>query len=123
MHTRRGATASEYGLLAALIAVALIGSVATVGAEMRLTFFQASMGVDMEGTMLLGFDEYKANGGDPDLIELAEFEEMHNDTCVALPIGCQNPASLEAMFDAHHGGDEALDQTEFGEMVADIVNG
>jgi pilus assembly protein Flp/PilA len=34
----KGATAIEYGLIAALIAVAIIGTVTTVGGELNTTF-------------------------------------------------------------------------------------
>ena len=41
-----GATAIEYGLIAALIAVAIIGSVTTVGGSLNDTFGEVSTGLD-----------------------------------------------------------------------------
>jgi pilus assembly protein Flp/PilA len=39
---RRGATAIEYGLIAALIAVAAIGSMSTIGGKLKTTFTNVS---------------------------------------------------------------------------------
>ena len=39
---RRGATAIEYGLIAALIAVAAVGTVSSVGGKLRNTFTNVS---------------------------------------------------------------------------------
>ena len=40
-----GATAIEYGLIAALIGVAIIGAVSTVGGSLRTTFGEISSGL------------------------------------------------------------------------------
>jgi pilus assembly protein Flp/PilA len=40
-----GATAIEYGLIAALIAVAIIGAVTTLGANTRETFTEVADGI------------------------------------------------------------------------------
>jgi pilus assembly protein Flp/PilA len=40
-----GATAIEYGLIAALIAVAIIGAVTTVGTSLQTTFGEVSDGL------------------------------------------------------------------------------
>ncbi|HWA69201.1 MAG TPA: Flp family type IVb pilin [Rhizomicrobium sp.] len=42
---RRGATAIEYGLIAALIAVAIIGGVAAVGTKLSDAFTSVSAGL------------------------------------------------------------------------------
>jgi pilus assembly protein Flp/PilA len=39
---KRGVTAMEYGLIAALIAVAIIGTVTTVGTKLQTTFTNIS---------------------------------------------------------------------------------
>ncbi len=41
-----GATAIEYGLIAALIAVAIIGAVTSVGTSLNGTFGEVSTGLD-----------------------------------------------------------------------------
>jgi pilus assembly protein Flp/PilA len=38
---RRGATAIEYGLMAALISVAIVGTIATIGQGIKTTFYDA----------------------------------------------------------------------------------
>ena len=38
---REGATAIEYGLMAALISVAIVGTIATIGQGIRTTFYDA----------------------------------------------------------------------------------
>ncbi len=45
-----GATAIEYGLIAALIAVAIISAVTTVGTSLNNTFTNVSTGLDSAGT-------------------------------------------------------------------------
>ena len=45
LRDRRGATAIEYGLIAALIAVAIIGGVAAVGSKLSGTFDSVKAGL------------------------------------------------------------------------------
>ncbi|MEL6692352.1 MAG: Flp family type IVb pilin [Pseudomonadota bacterium] len=45
-----GATAIEYGLIAALIAVAIIGAVSAVGGSVSTTFNDVSAEIDGAGT-------------------------------------------------------------------------
>ena len=42
----KGATAIEYGLIAALIAVAAIGAMSTLGGKLSTTFGEVSAGLD-----------------------------------------------------------------------------
>jgi pilus assembly protein Flp/PilA len=44
LRARSGATAIEYGLIAALIAVAIIGGVTTVGSKLSSTFASVAAG-------------------------------------------------------------------------------
>lgn len=46
LSNERGATAIEYGLIAALIGVAIIGAVTTVGGSLQGTFGAVSDGLD-----------------------------------------------------------------------------
>ena len=46
---KSGATAIEYGLIAALIAVAVIGGVTTLGQDVNTTFENVSAGLTGEG--------------------------------------------------------------------------
>lgn len=45
---RRGATAIEYGLIAALIAVAAIGAMSTLGGKLKNTFSNVSNNLNVQ---------------------------------------------------------------------------
>jgi pilus assembly protein Flp/PilA len=45
---RRGATAIEYGLIAALIAVAAIGAMSTLGTKLKNTFTNVSNNMNVQ---------------------------------------------------------------------------
>jgi pilus assembly protein Flp/PilA len=46
LHNERGATAVEYGLIAAGIAVAIIATVAALGTDLNTTFSSVSTGLN-----------------------------------------------------------------------------
>ncbi len=52
-----GATAIEYGLLAALIAVVIIGAVSTLGGTLRDTFTDVNTFIDSPGQAPTGDEE------------------------------------------------------------------
>jgi hypothetical protein len=124
-HSLRGTTATEYGLLAAFVAVALLAVLPGVGLQLMKSHFYVNWGLvggwSLESTQS-AFDNW--HGGDDEL-HRTEFLAMLNDGCGN---NCQwNQAKTQgtyASFDIND--DQELDEVEFAvwaEHMADPAGG
>jgi Flp pilus assembly pilin Flp len=83
MRNRRGATAIEYGLLAALISVVTIAAVDEVGWFVEATFWQANYAIEwtqeFADQLAAAYDDPAYGNGDG--MSIAEMEAYWNDKC------------------------------------------
>jgi hypothetical protein len=114
--SRRGATAAEYGLIAALISVVMIASVYTVGFETQrmlgLVYIGIAQGEPSEEWILGKWDETR---GDDALVSEPEWASYMTYYCQQC--SPDDIADEFAEFDDDSSG--SLDLTEWGVMAAD----
>ena len=105
----RGAAAIEYGLIASLIAIACVGTIAFLGQFFSEGYFMIAMfagGLDSIAEQI--FNEYC---GDDNQLEFGEFETMNNENCEE---DCPGQEAFD-FYDANT--DTYLDLPEFTQMI------
>ena len=111
---RRGATTIEYGLIASLIAVAIMGAIWTLRGGLQKTYRTISWGFEwnpeMAAHLMNNFHSYK--GGD-DLLSRSEALTMYIDN------GAPNPyhARDKTFFNFDDNDDDKMTESEFQDLV------
>jgi pilus assembly protein Flp/PilA len=121
--TRRGATAVEYGLLAALISVAVLTSLRTLGWRLEGPFEYVQYALNWDPSFPVGIADAYDTWGGGDGMDPTETLDYWNSLCPA----CQQEELVDTFFEAFDGDDnDLLVDEEYDELVdwfSDRTNG